>query len=148
LQTISEIQKEITIIWPIHPRAKKRIEEFGLDELVKKSNNIILVSPLGYFEMLGLTKYAKLVLTDSGGIQEETTVLKIPCLTLRRSTERPVTVSVGTNKIVGDDTQKIIKESKRVIKAKKTEGNIPKYWDGKTAGRIVKVLKQEYGKRI
>jgi len=146
LKAIEEIQKRIKIIYPIHPRTKKRIKEFGFQKLVKKMKNLVIKKPLSYLEMLSLMKNAKLVLTDSGGIQEETTVLGVPCLTLRKTTERPITIEVGTNKVVGSRKEDIIKESLKILDNKAKKGKVPKYWDGKTAKRIIKTLRN-YGRK-
>jgi UDP-N-acetylglucosamine 2-epimerase (non-hydrolysing) len=100
------------------------------------------MGPLGYVENLGLLKDSKFVLTDSGGIQEETTYLGIPCLTLRKNTERPVTVEIGTNIIVDTDKNKILFEVEKILDSRYKKGKIPRYWDGHTAERIVKVLKE------
>ncbi len=99
-----------------------------------------MIDPIGYLDFMQLMRQAKLVLTDSGGIQEETTYLGIPCLTMRENTERPVTVEVGTNIIVGSDTQRIIDESVKIIQHKTKSGKIPELWDGHAAERIVKII--------
>lgn len=131
------ISKKITIVFPIHPRTKKQISKI----LNKNYNfNIKIIEPLGYLEMLFLILNSLFVMTDSGGIQEETTFLGIPCLTLRKNTERPITVDIGTNEIVGSNKQKILKSISKILKGKWKKGKIPKYWDGKTAKRIVKIL--------
>lgn len=140
LQTFSVIQKKIKIIYPIHPRVKKRIKEFGFEKHIKQMKNFIITPPLGYLDMIYLLNNAKLLLTDSGGTQEESTILKIPCLTLRDNTERPITVNIGTNIIVGINKNKILKEVNKILSGKIKRGDIPKYWDGKTARRIVKIL--------
>ena len=143
LQTFNIIQKKIKIIYPIHPRTKKRIKKFGFEKYIKQMKNFIITPPLGYLDMIHLLNNAKLSLTDSGGIQEESTILKIPCLTLRDNTERPVTVNVGTNIIVGANKNRIIKETNRILLGNEKKGKIPKYWDGKTASIIVKILCQK-----
>ena len=103
-------------------------------------NNLFLVKPLGYLEMLSLNIWAKFILTDSGGIQEETTATKIPCLTLRKNTERPITVVNGTNIVVGTNKEKIIAEAFKILNGTVKKGRIPKYWDGKASQRIIKRL--------
>jgi UDP-N-acetylglucosamine 2-epimerase (non-hydrolysing) len=114
---------------------------FNLRERIKSMKNLILTEPLGYFDFMHLMANSKLVLTDSGGIQEETTVLGVPCITLRNNTERPVTVEQGTNLLVSIDANKIIGESLKVIDNKiKRDGKIPELWDGKAAERIIKIL--------
>jgi len=137
---IEDLQKRIKIIYPIHPRTKKKIEEFGLKDEVGSMKNLILTPPLSYIEFLRLMLEAKLVLTDSGGIQEETTFLSIPCLTVRNNTERPITVDIGTNIIVGKSPEKIIEEAFHMLNGNLKRGEIPPLWDGKTAKRIVEIL--------
>ena len=129
------------IIFPIHPRTEKNIKELGLDQKVKSMKNLILLPPTGYLDFLNLQANCKFVISDSGGIQEETTYLGIPCLTVRENTERPITCEIGTNEIVGTDTQKIIHSAKLIMADKWKKGEIPPLWDGHTAERIVEVLK-------
>ena len=135
------IEKEVKIIFPIHPRSKKMISEFGLDQQISQMKNLMLLEPLGYLDFMNLLHDAKFVLTDSGGIQEETTYLSIPCLTMRENTERPITVEIGTNTLVGSDTELIIKEAKQILAGNNKLGQIPPLWDGKAAQRIVEVIK-------
>ena len=142
LDAFSEIEKNLKIIFPIHPRSLKMIEQFGLQEKVDNMKNLHLLKPLGYLDFMKLMHNAKLLLTDSGGIQEETTYLGIPCLTMRENTERPVTVEIGTNVIVGSDTELIIKEVRKIINGEAKKGEIPELWDGKAAERIVAILAQ------
>lgn len=104
--------------------------------------NLKLTEPLGYLDSLCLLARAKLVLTDSGGLQEETTVLVVPCLTIRPNTERPITVTEGTNTIVGADRMRIVAESRKILRGHGKQGRVPKYWDGKAAERIVQVLRE------
>jgi len=136
LESLYEIQKKIKLIWPVHPRTVKQLNNL----IVKQCRNIYLIKPVGYLEMLNLMQNTKFVMSDSGGIQEETTVLGVPCLTLRKNTERPVTVDVGTNIIVGNKKERIIREAKKILAGREKKGKIPKYWDGKTAKRIVTEL--------
>ena len=140
IAALKAIQKEIKVIFPIHPRTRKNIFKFVSKKEWSKLSNVQLIEPLGYFEFLNLMMNAKLVLTDSGGIQEETTVLKIPCLTVRENTERPITITEGTNVLVGVDSKKIISEAQKVLKGKAKKGKRPKFWDGKASDRIVKKL--------
>ena len=114
---------------------------------IKSFVNLILIPPVSYLDMLELMTNSKFILTDSGGIVEEATILGIPCLTLRENTERPITVEIGTNTIVGTDKRKILEYSKKILTNKYKKGKIPKYWDGKTAKRIVKILCQRYRKK-
>lgn len=126
---------DIKVVYPMHPRTKKMIERFGLN-----TKNIIITEPLGYLDFIKLMSNAKLVITDSGGIQEETTILGIPCLTIRGETERPITVEQGTNIVVGEGREKIIQEANKIIAGKAKKGSAPELWDGKAAERIVKTL--------
>ena len=139
LRALETISKNISIIFPAHPRTRKQIELFGLKKYFSNSN-IRLVEPLGYLEFFNLMLNAKFVLTDSGGIQEETTVLGIPCLTLRRNTERPITITRGTNTLVGIESDRIIQEARRIIRGRYKKGKAIELWDGKTSERIVKIL--------
>ena len=143
LSAIDKIQGKIRVIYPIHPRTKGRIKEFGFELWLDRMKNLIITDPLGYLDFLKLMSNSKFVLTDSGGIQEETAVLGIPCLTLRNETERPVTVKEGTNIIVGTDKRRIIEESLKILKGKSKKGNIPELWDGEAAERIIKVLREK-----
>jgi UDP-N-acetylglucosamine 2-epimerase (non-hydrolysing) len=139
LKIIEEIGQKIPVVFPCHPRTTKELSHFGLiDHIDKKILRII--EPLGYLDFLKLQSECKFVLTDSGGIQEETTYLQIPCITLRDNTERPVTVDVGSNVIVGVDPDKIRTAARRVLDNKGKVGRIPDLWDGHTAERIVDIL--------
>ncbi len=135
-----EIQKNITILWPIHPRSKKMIDRFKLKGRISKMPNLKIVHAMGYLDFLRLMADCKFVLTDSGGIQEETTILRVPCLTLRRNTERPVTAEEGTNIVVGQDRERIVRESLKIISGRVKKGRTPRLWDGKAAKRIVRIL--------
>ena len=143
LNAFEVIEKQIPLVFPIHPRSQKMIDQLGLREKVEKMHNLRLTEPLGYLDFMRLLHNAKLVLTDSGGLQEETTYLGIPCITLRENTERPITVEVGTNVLVGTDTQRIIEEAQKVLDGKAKKGQIPELWDGKAAERIVKILREK-----
>ena len=137
---LEELQKKIKIVFPMHPRTKKNINALELNKKISGMKNLVITEPLGYLDFLHLMAESKLVLTDSGGIQEETTVLGVPCITLRGSTERPVTVEQGTNIIVSTDKNKIIKAANKVLKGAKFKSKIPQLWDGKAAQRIIKVI--------
>lgn len=135
------IQKDIKLVFPIHPRTKKNIEGSELHSRVAAMSNLILMEPVGYLDFLKLTANAALVMTDSGGIQEETTILQVPCMTLRENTERPVTVTEGTNRLVHIDTADILKHYNEIKSSDfKTKGAVPKFWDGKAAARIVQII--------
>lgn len=140
LDGLFAIQKKVKIIFPVHPRTRFFIKRFGLDKYLKRMKNIIMIDPVGYLDFLALINNSLFVMTDSGGIQEETTVLDIPCLTVRENTERPVTVKEGTNTIVGTDPEKIIKESYRILNGFTKKGRVPDLWDGKAADRIVRII--------
>src|SRR5690242_3636651 len=115
LSALETIAVQLPIVFPVHPRTRKTITQFGLDDRIASSTNILLIEPLGYLDFLNLYSTSCLVLTDSGGIQEETTALGIPCLTLRENTERPITVEMGTNVVVGTDTTKIVSEAAAIL---------------------------------
>lgn len=136
----TEVSSDMPLLWPIHPRARKQLEAFGLWEKVKK--HIVLLNPLGYHDMLRLNMGAKIMLTDSGGLQEECCVLGTPCLTLRWNTERPITLkgNGGASILVGNDVQKIRLAYQETIKAKRIPQR-PELWDGHTAERIVEIFK-------
>jgi len=144
---IKEIQEIIPIVYPIHPRAKNKLKKFKLMNFLAQNKNLILINPLPYLDFLKLQSKACFILTDSGGIQEEATILKVPCLTLREETERPITVSQGTNIIVGSDRKKIIKEIRNILKSKIKKAKIPEKWDGKTSKRIVKIITNKFLKK-
>jgi UDP-N-acetylglucosamine 2-epimerase (non-hydrolysing) len=141
LSALETIAERLPIVFPVHPRTRKTIAELGFAERLAQSKNLRLIDPLGYLDFLRLYSGARLVLTDSGGIQEETTALGIPCLTLRENTERPITVTLGTNKIVGTDPEKITREALASLKEQPVRPPVvPPLWDGNTAGRIVDAL--------
>jgi UDP-N-acetylglucosamine 2-epimerase (non-hydrolysing) len=140
LDALEEIQRHIPILFPAHPRTMKQLQEFGLASRLAAMANLRVTEPLGYLAFLNLMANAKMVLTDSGGIQEETTILGVPCLTLRENTERPVTVTTGTNTVVGSDPQRIIDECSAILRDGGKRGKIPELWDGKAARRIVDIL--------
>jgi len=139
LLALGEIAHDMNIYFPIHPRTEKNVEEYRLNALLEDTH-IKLMPPMPYLEFLALWKDAALVLTDSGGIQEETTALGIPCFTIRKNTERPITITEGTNTLVGTRGKEILKAYKHFKNGEKKEGRIPKFWDGKTARRIIKIL--------
>lgn len=131
---------EFDIVFPVHPRTVKMMNEFKFKDNLYDIKNLIITDPLNYFDFMKLMHHAKLVMTDSGGIQEETTFMNIPCLTLRENTERPVTIEAGTNTLCGLDSDKILNSISKIINGKYKKGRIPKYWDGKSAKKIVDIL--------
>jgi UDP-N-acetylglucosamine 2-epimerase (non-hydrolysing) len=138
LQSLLEIHQDLAVVFPVHPRTRQRIEEFGLN-----AGNLHLIGPLPYVEFLALQHGAAVVITDSGGIQEETTYMGVPCLTLRNNTERPVTVSLGTNVIVGQERDKLSLELSKILAGKAKKGTIPPLWDGHAGERIADVLQSQ-----
>jgi len=137
LGAIEQIQRKIPFVFPVHPRTRKALAEANV-----RLPHVVLTEPLGYLEFMKLVQHARLVLTDSGGIQEETTYLGIPCLTLRRNTERPSTVEQGTNQLVGDDPERIVQAASRVLQEPAPARHVPPLWDGKASERILDVLQQ------
>jgi UDP-N-acetylglucosamine 2-epimerase (non-hydrolysing) len=135
---LEEVSTKIPIIFPVHPRTKANIAKFN----VQLNDNFVITKPLPYMDFLNLWRDAKIVLTDSGGLQEETTALGIPCLTLRNNTERPITIEQGTNILVGTSHDDIVRAAKQVLDGKAKNGRIPELWDGKAAERIVDHLRK------
>jgi UDP-N-acetylglucosamine 2-epimerase (non-hydrolysing) len=135
IESLLEVNRTLDVVFPIHPRTRQRIAEFGI-----KLDKLHLLEPLPYIDFLGLLRRAAVVITDSGGIQEETTYLGLPCLTLRNSTERPVTVTLGTNIIVGQDSKRLSYELSKIVEGKAKQGAIPPLWDGHAGERIADVL--------
>jgi UDP-N-acetylglucosamine 2-epimerase (non-hydrolysing) len=135
LQSLLEVSQDLCVVFPAHPRTRKRIADFGLP-----TGQLRLLDPVPYIEFLGLLSRATVVITDSGGIQEETTYLGIPCLTLRENTERPVTVSLGTNVLVGRDSGKLRLELSRVLAGHSKKGAVPPLWDGHAGERIAAII--------
>lgn len=147
LESLSQISRKLPIVFPIHPRTKKMADLFGLSHYFsdgEKAEGIWTVDPLGYLDFLHLNMHAKMVLTDSGGLQEETTVLGIPCITMRENTERPITCEIGTNVIVGNKPDSILAAADNIIlNGAGINGSVPEKWDGKAAERIVEVILNE-----
>jgi UDP-N-acetylglucosamine 2-epimerase (non-hydrolysing) len=140
VQILTDLQSECPVVFPMHPRTRTRLETFGLADVLLEQKNLQAIDPLGYLDFIGLMATAALVLTDSGGVQEETTALGIPCLTMRECTERPVTVTLGTNAVVGTDPKRILAAARRVLKRDWPRGILPEGWDGHAAERIAAVL--------
>ena len=150
LSTIAKLSEKMPVFFPVHPRSLERIRQFGLGRYLTEekptapTRGIVPLAPQGYLDFLCLMDHARLILTDSGGIQEESTILGVPCLTLRENTERPVTVEQGTNQIVGRDPKKILAAAERVLSGERRPVNAPELWDGHAAHRIVKVLLEHF----
>ncbi|KPJ70902.1 UDP-N-acetylglucosamine 2-epimerase [candidate division TA06 bacterium DG_78] len=152
LYALNAIAKKVPVVFPMHPRTIKNIERYKLGrtvhyiskvplpQLVWKESPLLAIPPLGYLDFLNLISHATLVLTDSGGIQEETTILRIPCLTIRSNTERPITIKEGTNLLVGSDRDQIVKTAFKVLRQGVVRKRRPRYWDGRAAQRITKIL--------
>jgi UDP-N-acetylglucosamine 2-epimerase (non-hydrolysing) len=149
LGAVAEIAREMPVLFPVHPRTRKHIADFGLEPLLAQNGSVQLgirpLEPLGYIDFLALNNSARLVLTDSGGIQEETTALGVPCLTLRENTERPATVECGSNQIVGTEGARILAAARLAMNGTTRSSKVPPLWDGNAAARIVEVLRQRLG---
>jgi UDP-N-acetylglucosamine 2-epimerase (non-hydrolysing) len=143
LDALAQIAQGMPIVFPIHPRTRKMAEQFGLTRYFHSGGRvegIWITEPLGYLELLHLNMNARLVFTDSGGLQEETTVLGVPCITLRQNTERPVTCETGTNFLVGNDPDRILQCTRDILNGAVPPGTIPEKWDGKAAERILETI--------
>ncbi|MCZ6672620.1 MAG: UDP-N-acetylglucosamine 2-epimerase (non-hydrolyzing), partial [Verrucomicrobia bacterium] len=137
LEALQDISQDLPLVFPVHPRTRQRLQSLSQEH---ETSNILLIDPLSYLDFLALQRQAMLIVTDSGGVQEETTYLGIPCLTVRENTERPVTVSMGTNILVGRDMGKLRREAKKILVGEGKRGKIPPFWDGKAAERITEVV--------
>ena len=143
LRLIELSTSQTKVVFPIHPRTRAHMEKYGLSEQLNNNPNLILTEPLGYLEFIQLMSHAQAILTDSGGIQEETTYLGVPCLTFRDSTERPITVTLGTNQLLADlDPDKTYQALLSILQGNCKQGQIPPLWDGKAAERIAQTLDQ------
>jgi len=142
LNAFERIQQDLPLIFPVHPRTEDRINRLRSSGAIPSLGKLYLIPPVGYLEFIALEREAKLILTDSGGIQEESTVLGIPCLTLRENTERPVTIWEGTNQLVELSTEAIVKAVSGIMNGEVTPGGIPDKWDGKSAQRIADILRR------
>ena len=158
LEGLRNVSRKVPIIFPAHPRTQKQIKLFGYERYftfidhnskncINPKKSINLLNPLPYLDFLNLMANARLVLTDSGGIQEETTILGIPCLTLRENTERPITVTQGSNTIVGSNPERIVSESMKILNGGGKVGKAPELWDGKAAEKIVGILLEKLWNR-
>jgi UDP-N-acetylglucosamine 2-epimerase (non-hydrolysing) len=145
LDVFEAVATDQPLVFPVHPRTRQKLAEFGLASRIEAQPALRLVDPLGYLDFLQLMARARLVLTDSGGIQEETTILGVPCLTLRQNTERPATVDMGTNRLVGQQPERILAAYREVMAGRQGGAQIPPLWDGQAANRIVAVLREAIG---
>jgi UDP-N-acetylglucosamine 2-epimerase (non-hydrolysing) len=136
---LRDISRELPLVFPVHPRSRANLDRFGID----LGPRVLLTPPLSYMEFLNLWKDAVVALTDSGGLQEETTALGVPCVTLRENTERPITVDEGTNVVAGTDPTRIREAVSRVVRGETKQGRRPHLWDGRAAERIVEILRRE-----
>ena len=136
---LRNIAQRIPLVFPVHPRTRIGLDKFG----ISLGERVVLTGPLPYMDFLNLWKDAKLVLTDSGGLQEETTVLGVPCVTVRENTERPITVEQGTNVVAGTDPEKVRIEAFKILEGRGKHGQRPELWDGKAAERVVSILARE-----
>jgi UDP-N-acetylglucosamine 2-epimerase (non-hydrolysing) len=139
LGILRDVAARVPLVWPVHPRARGNIKRFGFASALADAP-VAIVPPQGYLEMLGLLANARLVLTDSGGVQEETTALSVPCLTMRDNTERPITVTEGTNTVVGRDRARILACVDEILAGGGKRGRVPELWDGHAADRIAQHL--------
>lgn len=141
ITAFEDIEKEMKLVFPIHPRTRNNIKGTDLSERIKAMKNLLLLEPVGYLDFLCLMSNAALVMTDSGGIQEETTILGVPCMTLRPSTERPVTITEGTNRLCSTTAEDIVKNYREIVRnSNNCTAKVPKFWDGKAAERIAKII--------
>jgi UDP-N-acetylglucosamine 2-epimerase (non-hydrolysing) len=140
LEALLEINEGLAVVFPVHPRTRQRIVDFGID-----ARALHLMDPIPYIEFLALQSRATVVITDSGGIQEETTFLNVPCLTLRENTERPITLTLGTNVLIGNDNRKLRQEMAKILEGKAKKGTVPPLWDGRAAERIANILLHDMG---
>jgi len=140
LETIVGISARLPVVFPVHPRTRGMLEKSGLAAMLENAPGVHTLLPLGYREMLGLMKHARFIMTDSGGIQEESTALGVPCITLRENTERPVTVTEGTNTVVGTDAGRIMQVVDDILTTGGKSGRLPELWDGKAATRIRDII--------
>jgi UDP-N-acetylglucosamine 2-epimerase (non-hydrolysing) len=140
LRMIEAVAKQLRVVFPMHPRTRKQFSKFDLMKDLMRAENVTLTEPLGYLEFLRLMESARVAITDSGGIQEETTFLRVPCLTLRENTERPITISAGTNELLPVDAQRVSRRVSEILSGKSATGDIPPLWDGHAAERIVETI--------
>lgn len=139
-EALRELGKSMKIVFPVHPRTKAAINQHRLEQLYREDQGILLLEPIGYLDFLNLEANARLILTDSGGIQEESTILGVPCLTLRPNTERPITIEQGTNRLVSTEKESIVEAAKSAVISRDEKPRVPDLWDGHAAERIVDIV--------
>jgi UDP-N-acetylglucosamine 2-epimerase (non-hydrolysing) len=137
MQTLQEIARRVPVLFPVHPRTRQRLQQLQLEP---GGGNLRLSEPIGYLDFLALQGHAAVVITDSGGIQEETTFLQVPCLTVRENTERPITITAGTNQLVGQDMDRLRQEVARLLNEGPRAGQVPPLWDGHASERIATLI--------
>jgi UDP-N-acetylglucosamine 2-epimerase (non-hydrolysing) len=140
VEVLIEVAGEMPVVFPVHPRTSAKLKEFELLERLEAARGVTLLEPLGYLDCLSLTSKARVIVTDSGGLQEESTALEVPCLTMRENTERPITVSEGTSTLVGNDAAKLHACLNQVLNGTYRAGRCPELWDGKASERIAAIL--------
>lgn len=143
LDAVDVVQREMPVVFPIHPRTRNQLEATTLWEGVAAMENVVAIDPLGYLDFVKLLSNARIVFTDSGGIQEETTIMMVPCITLRGNTERPITVEMGSNQVAGTDPKRILEAYRKALTIKRENFGVPPLWDGKAADRIVDIVTDE-----
>jgi UDP-N-acetylglucosamine 2-epimerase (non-hydrolysing) len=144
IDVLIDLSRELPIVWPLHPRSKKDLENIGLWARLEAARGMILTDPLGYLDMLALNRSARMIITDSGGLQEEATVLCVPCITLRHNTERPVTVECGCNQVVGNHPHAIREALFSALTRDRRTIRTPDLWDGRAATRIVEIIDRSF----
>jgi len=142
IEIIESVTDRIPLVYPIHPRTLDSLKAHKMLDRFQHLSDLVMTAPLGYIDFIKLVRESKFVLTDSGGIQEETTWLGVPCLTMRDTTERPSTITIGTNRLVGRDKGEIIRAVDQILRGRWKKGRIPKFWDGRTTDRIIHILKK------
>ncbi|MCF7912481.1 MAG: UDP-N-acetylglucosamine 2-epimerase (non-hydrolyzing) [Candidatus Cloacimonetes bacterium] len=141
ISAFSQIAEKIKLVFPIHPRTRKQLTAFGLDDKVAAIKNLLLIEPAGYYDFIKLQMESRFIITDSGGVQEESTWFQIPCLTLRPNTERPITITEGTNQLIKLEAKDIVTAAEKILAGETRQGKIPDNWDGKTAQRVAAIFR-------
>jgi UDP-N-acetylglucosamine 2-epimerase (non-hydrolysing) len=144
LEVMTDLASELPVVWPVHPRSRKNLETLDLLNALSNGSNFKVIDPVGYLDMLALNRFARMILTDSGGLQEEATVLGVPCITLRHNTERPVTIEAGANRVAGNEPAGIRSAIASVFSGNGLPIRVPEFWDGRAAERVVAVLRRFY----